>query len=486
MIAMRLKLFWFSSVIACPLAGMTHAAEGPAFQVTVQQTRNVYTATPASSSVSGFKPHINFPYMKARADGTLEVNFAVGQTHGAGQFGLRGYSYDGGITWSGFTTVPPSAPNSSIVKPAGQTSFGTSSAFTNAAGQTSWNNTRYFSSNGGATWGFDTANYNSNGVTYVSAYNNHGDIVQSGSTLFTTVYCQRQGVSTLENVLFASQNNGSSWVRRSTIAAYTPDPKVGMASEGPSESSVIKLNNGNMLSVFRTGQPFPSTDIKLTTQPLMWSMSADEGYTWTTPKTLGVSGVYPLLRKMDDGAVALTFGRYGAKVMFADESGLRWTQPTVIYNGPGSGHTEMRKANNGSYVFVYDQSSFYPPSWNASPPSGYVYNNDQSANLKAAILNITRQTPTDDYKWAVEYHGDVAPNTLPQAWTAAQSGTANSYLWADQGQDYIRIDTGTSGLSNTKHYTLPAAGTAWGTMQFSEGVVIDIRSRVGPTGAAGV
>ena len=47
--------------------------------------------------------------------------------------------------------------------------------------------------------------------------------------------------------------------------------------------------------------------------------------------------IRPILRKLDDGTVAMTYGRYGAKVMFADAGGLRWSVPSTIYNGPGSG-----------------------------------------------------------------------------------------------------------------------------------------------------
>ena len=281
---------------------------------------------------------------------------------------------------------------------------------------------------------------------------------------------------TQETMLFASADNGVHWTRRSTIASYTADPSVGMASEGPSESSLVQLNNGSLLSVFRTGQPFPGYDVNATQPTLMWAMSGDNGSTWTTPKMLGVGGAFPLLHKLDDGAVALTYGRYGAKVMLVDPTGLRWTTPTVIYNGPGSGYVDMKELPNGNFCFVYDQSSFYPPSWNGSVPSQYVYNNDQSGNLKSAILSIQQQASTDDYHWASEYHGDVSPDTLATPWSKVQSGTTNQYLWADQGQDYLRIDTTATSNAATLNYSLPASNTPWQGISFSKGAVIDLRA----------
>src|SRR5439155_17974719 len=105
-------------------------------------------------------------------------------------------------------------------------------------GTTTWNNTLYTSITGGANWNYANANFNTGSVSYTSVYNNFGDMVQSGSLLFTTGYAQRLGFGVNELVLFASSNNGANWTRRSTIASYTSDPAVAMGPEGPSEGSV--------------------------------------------------------------------------------------------------------------------------------------------------------------------------------------------------------------------------------------------------------
>lgn len=457
------------------------AGEAPNVVVTQTDLRTIYLATPATSAVPGFLPHVNFPYLKARADGTLEAYASVGQTHGAGRFGIRGLSTDGGRTWTTSTSWP-STPASSIVRPAGQFSYGVSFAASSPSGISNWNNTRYVSTNGGTSWTFDTATFNTGSVLYGSIYNNLGDLVQSGSTLFATGFGPRQGQSTFESVLFASTNNGQSWSRRSTIAVHTSAPLVGMGSEGPNETGLVRLDNGNLLAVYRTGQPFATTDVNSTAQPLMWSMSGDQGFTWTAPKTLGVTGVWPTLRKLDNGLVALTTGRYGAKVMFADPTGLRWTKPTVIYNGPGSGHTELRQTAQGDYAFVYDQSSFYPPAYDPFPPAGYVYDNNQSGLLRSAILDITLAPDADDFRWLHEYHGDVAPDTLAgSGWTRATSGSPTLNLSADLGQDYLQtISNGAS--TDRLSFATTGAGTVsslWEDIDFATtGVVLDVRARV--------
>lgn len=464
------------------------AGEAPNVLVTVTDVRTAYTATAATSAVPGFLPHVNFPYLKSRADGTLEAYATVGQTHGAGRFGIRALSSDGGRSWTTSTSWP-STPAASIVRPAGQFSYGVSFAASSPSGISNWNNTRYFSTNGGNTWSFDTASFSTGSILYGSIYNNLGDLVQSGSTLFTTGFGPRQGQSTFESILFASNNNGQTWSRRATIAAHTSSPLVGMGEEGPTETGLVQLDNGNLLAVYRTGQPFPQTDVNATAPPLMWSISGDQGFTWSAPKTLGVSGVWPTLRKLDNGLIALTYGRYGAKVMFADPTGLRWTKPAVIYNGPGSGHTELRKTASGDYAFVYDQSSFYPPAYDPFPPAGYVYDNNQSGHLKSAILNIALGPDADEFRWAHEYHGDVAPDAIAGAgWTRSQSGSPTLNLSADLGQDFVRTITTASGSHRLGFATTGAgsAASAWQGLDFGiTGAVVEVRARVGGATAEG-
>lgn len=466
----------FFAVFAASAAAL--AGEAPNILVQPISTHTIYTATPASSSLPGFKPHINFPYMKQRADGTLAADFTVGQTQSGAVFGVRGFSSDGGRNWGGFLTPTPAAPNAQLVAPAGQQSLGFSFA-TSGSGVTSFLGTRFASSDGGTNWSAVNCSFSTGGVGYSSLYNNYQDVVRSGTALLTTAYGVRTGSTTQELVLFASTDSGETWTRRSTVASFDPNPTLEMGSEGPSEGSVIALDNGKLLSVFRTGQPFPGSDLAANGPPLMWSISGDSGQSWSTPKTLGVAGVFPLLRKLPDGHVALSYGRYGAKLMFADPSGMRWTRPTVVYNGPGSGHTELRRnASDGTYAFVYDQSSFYPPPYNAAPPAAYVYDNGQSANAKLAVLSITPAVSSDEFNWAGEYHADVAPDLASPAWNKSIAGAPTQRLTADLGQDYIEIVTNTA-PTNTVVYRHGGVGSTWDSMNFADGgAVIELRGRV--------
>ena len=353
---------------------------------------------------------------------------------------------------------------------------------TTAAGFTTFTNSRYNSNDGGNTWdnGFDDAFYSTGSQNYTFMYGNYGDVVETGGSLYMSLYGTRAGSTRNESVLFVSDDDGKHWNRRSTIASYTSSLDLGqMGTEGPSETALTRLNNGDFLAVYRTGQPFPNAGNAVTSPSMFWSISHDDGVNWSAPKSLGAAGVFPLMRKLDDGAVALTYGRHGAKVMIADPTGLRWTNPTLIYDSPGSGHTELRRRADGKYVHVYDQSGFYPPSYNASPPGGYVYDNDQSANLMAAILDIHPSTPTTPVAWNVEYHGDVAPETAGQGWTLSQTGTTTSRFLAELGQDYLRTSTGSTGVDNQVSYAIDggAPGSPWSKVDFSRGLVLELRAR---------
>ena len=487
--------------LAALIAGTGQAAEGPVFNVTIENVITADTVTLADGGGNpAWKAHVNFPYMHQRHDGTLLATYNAGQTQSGLAFGKQAISSDGGLTWTASTTIL-NAGQIQLVKPPGQNSVAFSVGLTSSGGgQTTWANSNFLSTDGGTTWVEGVSNFDSNGVNYLSVGGGFGDVLEVGSTLFMPAFAKRPSVSTFEQILLASTDGGINWNRRSTVSEYIAPPNIPMGVEGPAEGTLLDLDNGNLLTVFRTGQPLPTTQIDagdFASDPepfgvprhpsLFFSVSSDSGFTWSSPKTLGVMGVFPLLRKLDDGSVALTYGRYGAKVMFADPTGKRWSTPTVIYDGPTSGHTEMRRRSDGKYVYVHDQSGFFPPGWNPGP-AGYVYDNNQSANLLSNILDIQQVTVVEEFNYDLEYHGDNTPGSLPVAWDLDISGGPSVFLWADQGQDYMRLDGefGGAGPSKTVFYSLAGttAGSEWANVNFTQGEVIEFRARAGSASTA--
>ncbi len=469
------------------IASTSLATESPSFSVDVVQDQILYTATPAASTVPGFKPHINFPFLSKRGNGSFVLWWTVGQTNGVGNFGLGSTSANGS-SWTAPNAAFPFMPPIHDAKPAGQTSRGFVINMSSPTGTSTWNHGRYLSSDGGVTWAQQSSgsNYDTLGVNYLSMYQNPGSVVQIGATTLISAFGQRPGLNTFELVLFASTDGGQNFVRRATVADYIAGNNTSMGEEGPNESDIIRLNNGQLMAVFRTGQPFPNADLNATTPSIFFSHSADEGVTWTSPKMLGVMGAFPHVHKLDDGSIAMTYGRAGDKIMFADPTGKRWSKPTSINSTSSSGYVRMhRRDSDGKWLYAYDQSSFYPPGWNGSAPSGYIFANDTMANMRVATLDIKPVKTFDYYPWATRYDGDVTPDQLPEPWTPTLSGAVSAYQWADLGQDYLRTDSGGTGTSRAIFYTLPGGGsTSWTPMDFALGTVIEMRARAGSVGTA--
>jgi BNR repeat-like domain len=99
--------------------------------------------------------------------------------------------------------------------------------------------------------------------------------------------------------LVRSTDQGKTWHYVSTVAA----PRAGVVdhTEGFDESTIVRLSDGRLLVVMRTGNY----------TPLAASWSSDNGKTWTeptTPQGLG-PGVDPCLLRLSDGRLALSYGQ---------------------------------------------------------------------------------------------------------------------------------------------------------------------------------
>jgi hypothetical protein len=105
------------------------------------------------------------------------------------------------------------------------------------------------------------------------------------------------------------------------------------------------LDNGNLLCVSRG-------------TPMHFAISSDKGLTWSTPVSLGVDGVDPRLVKLDDGRIALSYGRPNIYLRLADENGENWGSPFSVYEGSGCGYTSLNKTPDGNLILTYAESDF--------------------------------------------------------------------------------------------------------------------------------
>ncbi|MFA7158029.1 MAG: sialidase family protein [Kiritimatiellia bacterium] len=124
------------------------------------------------------------------------------------------------------------------------------------------------------------------------------DSVRQGNAVLATPYVTYAGEKQPCVVAIESLDEGRSWKYVSQVFAADALPDM---RDGASEASVVKLANGDLLCVART----------YSKEPLIEARSSDGGRTWSAAKRIAPYSVYPCLRLMDNGTLALSTGRMG-------------------------------------------------------------------------------------------------------------------------------------------------------------------------------
>jgi len=122
---------------------------------------------------------------------------------------------------------------------------------------------------------------------------------EQDTTAPTNPHSKRETKYKSRSFVVRSQDQGETWKYVASVAV--PDPGVADDREGVNEWSMVRLADGRILGVIRTGH----------FTPLAVSWSEDEGRTWTPPRTppgLGPGGCDPYLLKLQDGRIALGYG----------------------------------------------------------------------------------------------------------------------------------------------------------------------------------
>ena len=138
-----------------------------------------------------------------------------------------------------------------------------------------------------------------------------------------------------------SGDGGQTW-RYLTTIGYAQ-----LGSEGYNEGSMRRLPQGDWLAVLRTGN---ASDVNCQDNPIMWSLSRDEGRTWAEPARTGVQGAFPSLAVLPDGVVVMSYGRPGAMLVFSTDGGRTWTDPTCVDATPYSGYTSVASLGPGELL----------------------------------------------------------------------------------------------------------------------------------------
>ncbi len=186
----------------------------------------------------------------------------------------------------------------------------------------------------------------------------HRSILYFGDTheLLATAYITRvSGDNYHEAAVLRSIDLGKSW---SYLSTAIKKESYMTGSEGANEPIMVRLTNGNLLLVARTGD-IGVPDIQTPEDcPMYYAISTDRGASWSAPVSLGTPGVGQDMVVLEDGRVVLSYGRPNVYVRVADPTGTNWGTPITIYEGAGSGYTGMRLDDQGNVLLIYNESDF--------------------------------------------------------------------------------------------------------------------------------
>ena len=147
-----------------------------------------------------------------------------------------------------------------------------------------------------------------------------GGVVKIKDKWIATAYGLRKGYSQSENLVMESNDHGRNWRYLSTIATGKDLPEK---AEGPNESAMIQLADGDLMTVFRVGSG------------KQWNLrraySRDDGRSWSRAEPIPAYSVEPSLLRIRNGTLALSTGRPGIRLWLStDPRGQEWQEIDIV------------------------------------------------------------------------------------------------------------------------------------------------------------
>ena len=184
-----------------------------------------------------------------------------------------------------------------------------------------------------------------------------GKMIQLGNgDLLANMYGELQGDGGWYRTwLMRSTDQGQNWEYRASVAHSATDPEPGLPGDfcGFCESSIALLDNGQLLAMMRTQGGHIGPDYR----PMYVSWSDDLGLTWTEPQPTSphLMNVWPTLQTLDNGVVAVAYGRPGVRVAFSVDNGHTWPEIlTLAVDGEPSltGYADMVQVGPHELVLI--------------------------------------------------------------------------------------------------------------------------------------
>ncbi len=199
-----------------------------------------------------------------------------------------------------------------------------------------------------------------------------GSILEMQGRLLATGFATKQGDSFQRNVVFASEDGGHTWRYWSTIA----EPSIMPASPekgagGPSETAMIQLADGDLMSVFRVGSG--------RNWNLRRAYSSDGARSWARAEAIPAYSVEPSMVRIKNGTILLSTGRPGIYLWVSiDPRAERWQSINILEHHnrwaaddtyrispeQTTAYTELVEVAPNRLLLVYDRVAF---GWKPTP-----------------------------------------------------------------------------------------------------------------------
>ncbi|MHB0946689.1 MAG: sialidase family protein [Sedimentisphaerales bacterium] len=192
------------------------------------------------------------------------------------------------------------------------------------------------------------------GHGFVELFPNHsiiqlrdGSLMASVQGLFPYDACFPRGWRVF---VVRSTDRGRTWNYLSTVATDF-ETKF---SDGFCEPVLLPIPNGDILCIMRTGG-----DCENPHDPIHLSISKDDGMSWGQAMPITEFGVYPNAILMENGVIALCYGKPGNWMVFSLDYGKTWGNAIKINDAPESvdaGHyNSLVEVEPGKLLLGYAQ-----------------------------------------------------------------------------------------------------------------------------------
>ena len=285
--------------------------------------------------VGSTNEHMNFCFANNFPDGTIYMNHSEG-IHTVSEYGMWRRSLDNGKTWE---KTP--------------FNFGGFNTFVNNDGKKCqigcWDDKvsdthkiRLQIMNDEQT-GY-TDYYSTIKLPFKSTFRLHREVLRTkDGRLLLNGYLRKENAAKFTSFVIESKDDGKTWTYLATIM----DDTEKKYPEGPNETAMVELANGDILAYVRTGSPGPMFQFR----------STDGGKTWIQDIKFD-SGVNPAARVLKNGTLVLITGRPNL-YLYIDFTGTgKDYQQYTVWKGSSSSYASVLEIEPNKVMVVYDESDF--------------------------------------------------------------------------------------------------------------------------------